>query len=111
MRLFCFIVATGIPIFTSLNTKANYQESIDYHTKQIVNIQLSQTQSEMQCLHDCITKYGDASKASCTRTCGLSAIGSRKNVDCGIQYKTCLNNCDSNSECKKECRHERVKCI
>lgn len=72
------------------------------------------------CLKTCVDQNGADQKKSCALQCGYASgasgagvgFGGQKKVDCGIQYKTCLNSCAAdNKDCRKQCREQRTSCI
>ena len=111
MQLLSMFFVISVLMNNGLSSQAFDKSFIDYQGSQVIPVELAETQVEMQCLHDCISKYGTANKSSCARSCGLGAVGSKKKPDCGIQYKKCLVDCKKNKACTKRCRTERVKCI
>jgi hypothetical protein len=70
-----------------------------------VPVELAQNPSHI-CYNDCLDKYGTDSKAA-----GLTGGARGPAKDCSKIYRTCLQDCGKDKNCKKQCRTANRSCV
>ena len=112
---FLIVVAIAVVTFATASTHAGTQSES--------RLELAQaTTDPMVCLKTCMDQYGASKKNSCALQCGFggdatagAAPGQKPKVDCGVQYKRCMNGCKAEKTnakaCQSQCRETRTSCI